>query len=200
MSRDAAYLAKLQDYYAEQGVFPPYSGIGRLLGLRSKSSVAACLGRLREAGYLDTTESRRLKPGERFFERPLRAAVRAGRPDAVEDAYQEASSLDRYLIDSPSRTVHIEVRGESMTGAGILSGDLAVVELDASTQAGDLVVARVDGEFTLKRLALDADGPVLEAAHPDYADIRPRAELDIVGVVRGIVRRYPGRTLRDRHR
>lgn len=190
MSKDPAYLAQLQDYYAEQGVFPPYAAIGQLLGLRSKSSVAAFIVRMRAAGYLEATADRRLKPGARFFERARRGTVRAGHPQNAEEAYLDPVSLDRYLIGEPSRTVLIEVKGDSMSGAGILPGDLAVVERDAVAGNGDLVVARVDGEFTLKHLA-HADGRfILKPANPDYSDIHPEGALEIYGIVRGIVRKY----------
>lgn len=191
MSKDPAYLAVLQDYYAEHGVFPPYAAIGKILGLRSKSSVAALIARLRASGHLDTTGDRRVKPGPRFFERPKRGAVRAGPPQVVEDAYLDPVTLDRYLIGAPSRAVLIEVKGESMTGAGILPGDLAVVERDAKANSGDLVVALVDGEFTLKRLAREEGRFVLKPANPDYPIIRPEGALEIHGIVRGIVRKYP---------
>jgi repressor LexA len=191
MSKDPTYLATLQDYYAEHGVFPPYSGIGQLLGLRSKASVAAFIGRMRTEGYLQSTPDRRLKPGARFFERAKRAAVRAGAPQGAEDDYLEPVSLDRYLIDVPSRAVLIEVKGDSMINAGILPGDLAVVERGAGYGDGDLVVALVEGEFTLKRLAREAGRHVLVPANPAYPVLRPEGDLQIHGVVRGIVRRYP---------
>ncbi len=190
MSKDAEYLTALQDYYADHGVFPPYSGIGQLLGLRSKSSVAAFVARMRTAGFLEANPDRRLKPGTRFFERVTRGTVRAGLPQGAEDAYLDPLSLDRYLVDTPSRTLLVEVKGDSMTGAGILPGDLAVVEREASVRSGDLVVARVDGEFTLKRLVIDGAQPILRAENPDYPDIKAQGELQIIGLVRGIVRKY----------
>jgi repressor LexA len=190
MSKDPAYLSILQDYYAEHGVFPPYSGIGQLLGLRSKSSVAAFVARMRADGRLEATPDRRLKPGVRFFERTTRGTVRAGLPQVAEDDYLDPVSLDRYLIDTPSRTLLVEVKGDSMNGAGILSGDLAVVERGAHAELGDLVVARVDGEFTLKRLGRDGEHPTLIPANPDYPVIHAEGELEIVGRVRGVVRKY----------
>jgi repressor LexA len=190
MGKDADYLAKLQDYYAEHRVFPPYAAIGTLLGLKSKASVAALVGRLRSANILDATADRRLKPGPRFFERPLRESVRAGLPELAEENPGASISLDSYLIATPSRTVCIRVSGDSMTGAGIHAGDLAVVERTGEAKPGDLVVARVDGEFTLKRLEREDGGFVLRAANPVYADIRPRGQLEIFGLVTGIVRKY----------
>ena len=84
MSNDRSYLATLQDYYARHRALPSYASIGSLLGLKSKSSVAALVARLKLAGYLESTPDRRLAPPKRFFARPLAATpVRAGLPDPI---------------------------------------------------------------------------------------------------------------------
>ena len=74
MENDASYLAKLQDYYADHSVLPPYSTIMLLLGFKSKSPVAALIARLKLLGFLESTPEKRLKPGKRFFERPISTA------------------------------------------------------------------------------------------------------------------------------
>ena len=71
---DTEYLHALQDYYAAQQVFPSYAAIGKLLGLKSTSSVAAMIERLVDSGYLEMKD-RRLRPGARFFEQIGRAHV-----------------------------------------------------------------------------------------------------------------------------
>ena len=70
----------------------------------------------------------------------------------------ESISIDRYLIDQPSKTSLVRVKGDSMKDAGILAGDLAVVAWGASAKVGDIVVAIVDGELTLKYLDRDKRG------------------------------------------
>lgn len=192
MSQDAAYLAQLQDYYARHRVFPPYSGIGELLGLKSKSSVAALVARLKLEGFLEAMPDRRLKPGPRFFERVLAESVRAGFPQAADDSARDSLTIDEYLIEHPSRTVLVRVKGDSMVDAGIHPGDIAVVERTHSARPGDLVVAIVDDEFTLKRLARDREGFVLLPANPAYPPIRPKGSLELFGVVVGIIRKYGG--------
>src|SRR6476661_2668227 len=98
MSNDRSYLAALQDYYAAHRALPSYSSIGALLGLRSKSSVAAMVARLKLAGFVESTPDRRLAPTRRFFQRPLALSpVRAGLPDAVDDSESEALTIDDYL-------------------------------------------------------------------------------------------------------
>jgi repressor LexA len=190
MSNDRSYLGLLQDYYARHRALPSYASIGQLLGLKSKSSVAAMVARLKLAGYLDTTPDRRLAPTARFFARPLaESPVQAGLPNPVEDAPGDALTIDDYLIEHPSQTVLVRVRGDSMIDAGILEGDLVVVEKTPSAKRGDIVVAIVDGQFTLKRLELERGKFVLKAENPAYPVIRPEDALEIFGVMVGLVRK-----------
>ena len=158
MSNDRSYLALLQDYYSQHRALPSFAFIGSLLGLKSKSSVAAMVARLKLAGYLESTPDRRLAPTKRFFERP-------------------------------SQTVLVRVKGDSMMDAGILDGDLVVVEKAAAAKRGDIVVAIVDGEFTLKTLDLERGRFVLKPENPAYPVIRPEGALEIFGVMVGLVRK-----------
>jgi SOS regulatory protein LexA len=169
---------------------PSYATIGGLLGLRSKSSVAALVARLKLAGYLESTPDRRLAPTKRFFARPLaETPVRAGLPDPVEDGEADAVTIDDYLIERPSSTVLVRVKGDSMEDAGILDGDLVVVEKRAAAQKGEIVVAIVDNQFTLKRLDLEAGRFVLKPENKAYPIIRPEGALEIFGVMIGLVRK-----------
>src|SRR5947199_4813708 len=190
MSNDRSYLSALQDYYARHHAMPSYSSIGGLLGLRSKSSVAALVARLKLAGFLESTPDRRLAPTRRFFQRPLaESPVQAGLPNPIEDAPADVLTLDDYLIERPSQTVLVRVKGDSMIDAGVLDGDLVVVEKRAAAQKGDIVVAIVDNQFTLKRLDLEQGRFVLKPENPAYPVIRPEGTLEIFGVMVGLVRK-----------
>lgn len=190
MRDDSQYLSVLQDYYAKHRVLPSYAAIGQLAGLSSKASVAEMVMRLKSEGFLESTSDRRLKPGRRFFERPIAESVRAGMPTAVPDAATDTLSIDDYLVPRPSRTVLITVKGDSMLDAGIHPGDVVVVEKRTSANVGDIVVAIVDNEFTLKRLARERGRIVLKAENKAYPVIRPKGDLDIFGVVVGQFRKY----------
>jgi len=190
MPQDATYLDRIQDYYARHRVMPSYAGIADMLGLKSKSSVAALVARLRLEGFLESAPDKRLKPGRRFFERSLADSVRAGFPQAADDSARDTLTIDEFLIERPSRTVLIRVKGDSMIEAGIHPGDIAVVEKRHDAQPGDLVVAVVDDEFTLKTLAREKGEYVLHPANPAYPVIRPKGTLEIFGVVVGVVRKY----------
>ena len=190
MSNDRSYLESLQDYYARHRALPSYASIGQLLGLKSKSSVAAMVARLKLAGYLDSTPDKRLAPTGRFFARPLaESPVLAGMPNAVDDAHADALTIDDYLIERPSQTVLIRVKGDSMMDAGILEGDLVVVEKSATAKRNDVVVAIVDGQFTLKRLDIERGQFILKPENKAYPVIRPEGTLEIFGVMVGLVRK-----------
>lgn len=190
MGDDRQYLARLQDYYAKHRVLPSYARIGALVGLNSKASVAKMVLRLKGEGFLHSTPDKRLKPGERFFERALAENVRAGMPSPAADTADETLAIDAHLVANPSRTILIKVKGDSMTDAGILDGDTVVVERRTTAEVGNIVVAIVDNEFTLKRLAREKGRVVLRPENRAYPVIRPRGNLEIFGVVVGQFRRY----------
>jgi len=190
MSNDRSYLSTLQDYYARHRALPSYASIGALLGLKSKSSVAALVARMKLAGFLESTPDRRLAPTKRFFARPVASSfVRAGLPDPIADDEADAVTLDDYLIERPSQTVLVRVKGDSMIDAGIFEGDLVVVEKRAAAGKGDIVVAIVDNQFTLKRLDMEGGRFVLKPENKAYPVIRPEGALEIFGVMVGLVRK-----------
>ena len=190
MENDDSYLAKIQDYYADHSVLPPYSTLMTLLGFKSKSPVAALIARLKLLGFLESTPEKRLKPGKRFFERPIFDSVRAGAPSPAGDSHYDTLTIDDYLISRPSSTVLITVKGDSMIDAGIMPGDTVVVDKRAAANVGDMVVAIVDNEFTLKTLGREKGKFVLIPANPAYPVIRPQGDLEIFGVVVGQFRKY----------
>ena len=188
---EPVYLEKLQDYYAEHRVIPSYSVLATLWGVSAKSWVAECVKRFEEAGFLDWTPDKQLKPGKRFFERRVAdAPVQAGMPNAaLADGYDFMSSVDEYLVRIPSKTELLKVKGDSMIDAGIHEGDLLVVEKQPHANVNDIVVAIVDNEFTVKYLARERNEFVLKPANKAYPVIRPRGRLEIYGVMAGLVRR-----------
>lgn len=190
MSNDGQYLARVQDYYARHRVMPSYSAIGKLVGLNSKASVAEMVLRLKAEGFLESAPNKRLKPGRRFFERPFAEHVRAGMPSPAADMAPDIVTIDEYLVPHPSKTVLIRVKGDSMIDAGIYADDIVVVETRTTANAGDIVVAIVDNEFTLKRLARERGRFVLKPENKLYPVIRPKSGLEIFGVVVGQFRQY----------
>jgi repressor LexA len=162
-----------------------------VLGLASTGGVFKVLGRLTDAGYLERVDGR-IAPTKRFFERPVLGTVRAGTPHlASQEDLDDRLSVEDYLVDHPERTSFCHVRGDSMKDAGLLDGDVGVVEANTLPRPGDIVVAVVDGQITVKYLRMDAGGAwFLEPANSAYEPIRPDGSLEVLGVVTGSFRRY----------
>jgi SOS regulatory protein LexA len=187
---DNEYLAALQDYYAEHRLIPSYSAISTLLGFRAKNAAAALVTRLEDAGYIRRTPDKRLAPTERFFERPRSlATVRAGMPEAALDESSDMVSLDMLLVKTPSKTFFVPIRGDSMMDAGLLEGDTAICERTQRANAGDIVVAFVGNELTIKTLVKERERYVLRPENKGYPVLRPDP-LEILGVVTGSFRTY----------
>lgn len=194
---DDRHLARLRDHYARHGTLPSYAGIGAVVGFKAKNAAVKLAARLTSAGFLRSAPGGKLAPTARFFELPLfDSPVQAG--EAVTIPGQEAGesmTIDSYLIDTPSKTVLLRVKGDSMQDAGMLDGDIAVVERSQSAIAGEFIVAMVDGAFTLKELGYEGEQPILIPHNNSYPRIRPERDLEIFGIVRGIVRKVgKGRT------
>jgi repressor LexA len=189
--RDAEYLAKLQDYYADWKSIPSYASLCEVFGIASKSWVKAILDRLGKAGFIERTPDGVWVPTRQFFARPLaESSVQAGMPVSVTATSGDYLVIDEMLIDNPSTTTLIPVKGDSMIDAGIHDGDVAVVEKRLTANLGDIVVAIVDNEFTLKTLDKERGQYILRPANPAYPVIRPRGSLEIFGVLVGLIRKY----------
>ncbi len=186
---DERYLAALRTYWKANSTFPSMAKLCGVVGLSSKSSVFGLVSRLTEAGYIQRLEGR-IAPTKKFFARPLLGPVRAGLPQPATQEEPELLTLDDYLIEAPNRTSLHRVKGDSMKDVGILEGDLLAVEHNSPNKPGDIVVAVIDEELTVKTLRMGADGKYfLEAANTAYAPIHPKASLELLGVVVGVARR-----------
>jgi repressor LexA len=193
-TRDLDYLDRLRDYYVDTKRIPTQQRICELIGFASKTAARKLLERLEKAGFVERTpDDDAWMPTPRFFERHLAdMTVRAGSPDLIDSAQGQGELflIDQYLVRQPSRTIMVPVKGDSMIDAGIHDGDLVVVERSKAAQAGDFVIAIVDNEFTLKELGLEKGRFILKPHNPAYPVIRPHGQLEIYGVVTGLVRRY----------
>ncbi len=143
-----------------------------------------------EGRVLTAQESRQCTPLPLRKERtaltlPLASdPVAAGFPSPADDYVEVGIDLNEQLIRHPSSTFFLRVSGDSMTGAGIHNGDLLVVDRSLEPRPGRVVVAVLDGAFTLKRLMRNAGNLVLEAANPAYPPLKLQGceEVQIWGV------------------
>ena len=189
-NRDQDHLDKLRDYYAEHRVLPSFSVIARLVGLKTTSAVSAMVGRMKAAGILEAAPDRRLQPGKRFFEREVLDSVQAGMPQPANDPGIEGMNIDAHLIDHPSRTILLTVKGDSMVDAGLMPGDTVIVKKGAPANVGAIVVAIVDNDYTVKYLAQDKRGFYLKPGNKAYSAIRAKDHLEVFGLVVGSFRKY----------
>jgi repressor LexA len=169
---------------------PTYSEMAVLLDTPSKGTPQFWVKRLVAEGILEKDERGFLKPGHSAFALPLLGVVEAGLPAFAEESRRDSLSLAEYLLSRPEASFLLRVSGDSMTEAGIREGDLVVVEKGHRTKPGQIILAEVDGQWTLKFLRRDEAGFYLEAANPLYPAIRPRGELRVGGVVTGLFRKY----------
>ncbi len=115
-------------------------------------------------------------------------SVACGFPSPAEDHLEGRLDLNELCIPHPAATFFLRAQGRSMAGVGIHSGDLLIVDRSLTARQGDVVVACLDGAFTVKTLQLHPS-PALLAAHPDYPPLYPGdlQTLEIFGVVRFVV-------------
>jgi repressor LexA len=184
------HLDSLRTHWKANKSFPSMAKLADVMGLASSGGVFKVLGRLVDAGYLERVDGR-IAPTKKFFALPMLGDVRAGLPqEAGQDAGQGLVSVEDFLVRHPERTVFCRARGDSMTGAGIFDSDMLVVERNKPTKSGDIVVAVVDNEVTVKHLIPVADRSwILRPANPSYRDISAKASLEVLGVVVGVFRR-----------
>jgi SOS regulatory protein LexA len=123
---------------------------------------------------------------------PLRVlgTVEAGFPSPAEESLADNISLDDLLIQNREASFLVKVSGDSMTGAGIMPGDMVIVDRGQVPKSGDIVIAEVDGQWTMKYLKKRGEDVILVPANPKYQPIRPKQELKISGVVTAVVRKY----------
>jgi repressor LexA len=177
-------------FQQENGRMPSYSELGDLTGLRSKNAVFKLVGRLEKLRVLERDSTGRLIPGSIANPIKVLGTVEAGFPSPAEEELVDTLSLDDFLIQNREATFLLKVSGDSMSGAGILPGDMVIVNKGQTPKSGDIVIAQVDGEWTMKYLRKRGDSVTLVPANPKYQPIKPKNELKIAGVVTAVVRKY----------
>ena len=181
-------LDYVNQFVQENGYAPSVREIGAAVGLRSTASVSYHIQALQDKGLLlspDTKGRKRsivtnVRPGQI----PIVGVVTAGVPIlAVEN--QEGTMA----WDGDSSCFALRVRGDSMINAGILSGDHVVVRPQQTANDGQIVVARIGDEATVKRLKLTGGGVWLMPENENYEPI-DGSEAEIIGLVKAVVRKY----------
>jgi repressor LexA len=180
---------KILDFYHKYNRPPTYSEIAGIFGWRSKNSVYKLILKLQELRLIKKDEKGRiiLPLAERLR---ILGIVEAGFPSPAEEELIDTISLDRWLIESPSSTFLLKVSGDSMLEAGILPGDMILVDRSRTPKNGDIVIAEVDGQWTMKYFKKNGEDILLMPANKKYKLIKPKNELRIGGVVTAVIRKY----------
>lgn len=194
MPRDIRLADKirlLRRFWRQERRAPTYAEMLGLFGYRSKNAVFGLLRKLEEAGYVAKDANGRIALLDKLTGTVrVLGSIAAGFPTQEEQQEADAVTLDEYLVKNPDHTFMLTVRGDSMIDAGILPGDIVLVEKGPRPNQHDIVVACVDDEWTLKYYVRDNAGVRLEPANRKYKFIRPQQSLEIGGVVRAVIRRY----------
>jgi SOS regulatory protein LexA len=182
----------LRDFYRREGRVPGYAEMLDLFGYRSKNAVYRLLRRLAELGYVSIGEGGKLGATRKLGGTiKLLGFVQAGFPSPAEEELVDILSLDEFLIRRPDATYMLTVSGDSMLDAGIHPGDIILVEKGPTPKNGQIVIAQVDGEWTLKYYRKEKGGQIrLDPANRKYKPIYPKQNLIVGGVVRAVVRKY----------
>jgi SOS regulatory protein LexA len=184
------YKNKILSFYERQKRMPSYAEIMDLVGFKSKNAVYKLINKLVEAGIVSKDDTGKLVPNNLFQEVKLLGLVEAGIPSVADEESLDTLNLDSYLIKNRMASYLLEVKGDSMIEEGIHEGDLVIVERRQDAKDGDIVIAEVDGGFTMKFLRKKNGKIFLEPANKNYKPIYPEHDLKISAVVKGVIRKY----------
>lgn len=182
------HVAKLRSFWRRERRLPAYSEMLGLFGYQSKNAVAGALQKLEDLGFLERKRGRAVATAKLTGSLRLLGTVQAGFPSPAEEELADIMSLDELLIRRPEATFMLTVQGDSMIAAGIIPGDMVLVEKGGTPKIGDIVVAQVDDEWTLKYYMKDREGVRLDPANPQYKPIRPKRSLVIGGIIKAVIR------------
>lgn len=181
-------LAFVNDFMQENGFPPSVREIGAAVGLRSTASVTYHLRQMQLQGLLHSSgekgKKRTVVSSQKPGQIPVIGVVTAGLPILAFENQEGTMAWD-----GDPNCFALRVRGDSMIGAGILDGDKVVIRPQDTADDGQIVVARLEDEATVKRL-LRRDGSILlMPENPAYPPI-DGTEAEIIGLVKAVVREY----------
>ena len=181
---------KITAFFLDNGRMPTYSEIAEIIGVRSKSVVHFWVAKLLDAGIVQKDAKGFLTLTRNPRALKLAGEVCAGIPTSAEEELRGIVSFDEYLVRHPETSFLLSVTGDSMIDAGIREKDLVIVEKNKEPKNGDIILAEVDGNWTMKYFCRKGKVVILEAANPKYPPIIPQTDLRIAGVITAVVRQY----------
>jgi SOS regulatory protein LexA len=189
MSYDA-YKDKFAAFYRKHKRLPGYKEIMAFTGFRSKNAVFKLIQKLVDDNVVRKDRRGRLTPYLLGGGVRLLGLVEAGFPSAAEEELLDVMDFDEFLTPNKESSYILRVKGDSMIDAGIREGDMVIAERRANYKVGEIVIAMVDGDYTMKYLRKKGNDYYLEAANENYPDIHPTESFKVEAVVTGVVRKY----------
>lgn len=190
----SVYQNKIESFYSDNKRMPTYSEMMKLFGFKSKNAVFKVVEKLMDAGFVAKDHLGRLIPSESFADSmngiQMAGFVTAGLPATVEEELVDTVNLDDMLVGNKTLTYMLEVDGDSMIDAHIEPGDMVLVERANTAKDMQIVIAEVDGEFTMKYFRKSGSKVWLEPANKKYQPIYPEHSLNINAVVKAVIRKY----------
>ena len=184
-------LAYVERFQHERGYPPTIREIGKEFGISSTNGVRYYLNLLEKAGHLKRSGkiSRGIESLREPDGIPILGRVAAGQPILAEESFEGRLDADR-MFGTQRELFALRVRGDSMIEAGILENDYVVVRQQSNASPGDMVVALIEDEATVKFYRPRGSRIELEPANAKYSPIvvEANAEFRILGVVRGVIR------------
>ena len=184
------HLAKLRQFYDDKKRLPTFREAAKLLGFKSPRAISYWVDTWIKKGFVKREKTGRLSPGAQLMPIKILGSVQAGFPSPAEEEMPDTISLDDWLIKKKESTFMLKVSGWSMKDAGINPGDFVLLERGRNPKAGDIVVAEVDHEWTMKYFDKRGGRVILRPANKDFKPIIPEEELNIAGVVVSVIRKY----------
>lgn len=188
--KDSTYWGAIRRFATRRRRMPSYGEIMELVGFRSRNAVYGLIERLIAEGLVIKDPQGKLIPTTSSNGLPILGVVEAGWPSPAEEELIDTMNLDEYLIQNKEASYILKVTGDSMIEAGIQPGDMVIVERTATPRVGDIVIAEVDGEWTIKYLQKRGDTYYLVPANSKYKPIVATESLKIAAVVKAVVRKY----------
>lgn len=183
-------ILKLRAFYDTHKRMPSYSELAQILGYKSKNAAQYVVEKWLEKGIVGKDRTGKLIPGRAFHPLKVLGTVAAGWPSPAEEEMVDTISLDEWLIENKEASFLLKVSGDSMIDAGIHEGDVVILERGKNPKNGDVVVAEVDHEWTIKFYEKKGAIVALVPANERYERIIPQEELRIAGVVTAVIRKY----------
>ena len=182
-------LTQVKKFYRKYKRLPSYSEMLRLFKLASKKAIHDIIHKWIEEGIFKLDQNK-IVPTSQFFALPLLGVIKAGFPIIAEEN-RDYLSLDEYLIEDPTSSFLLKVSGDSLAGIGIYEADIVIIERKREAIPGDIVLAEIDREWTLKILQKEPSTRkfFLIAANPKYPPFFPTQEMKIFGVVKAVIRK-----------